>query len=468
MFRSVSIAGLGIVAASVFGATVEVAQDRMLVVDGQRTFLLGLYETGLSDPLLQQVAEAGFNLVRSPDDTAVLDKYQSLGLGAWLNTGYDIDLSNNRDQRVASLESKVDRFASHPALMVWEVPDEALWNVWYGTQQWRGRERGMLNERINALEDKTKAASLRKMMEEAATHRDRGAYKEHEDLLAAVWEELGETQPNPELRTSTAPERSRRMADGMVDGYTLLRKIDPAHPVWMNHAPRNQQAQLAMFNRAADIVGCDIYPVPEYRTGHSDIGERSLAATGAYTGLMQNAAPGKPVWMVLQGFSWADLDKDADDEKREENPRPTYSQSRFMAYDTIVRGGRGILYWGTAYIEKDSQLWQDLMRLVRELADLQPVLSAPDASLELSVDMAETWGSVDKGVRVLAKDVDGAIWLIVVNEWSSAMTYTVRGLEGLDGTRYVDETAGREAVVREGQMTTGIRRHGVQVLRPVK
>ncbi|MCP4645930.1 MAG: hypothetical protein GY851_36130 [bacterium] len=468
MMRSMLTLGLGIsVAMTGFAATVEIAADRMSVVDGQRTFVLGLYETGLTDPAYQQVADAGFNLVRSPDDTAVLDKLEALGLFAWLNTGYDIDLSGNREARIASLESKAARFANHPALMVWEVPDEALWNVWYGAEQWRRREGAMLSEKINALEDTAKAGRLREMMALSRKHRDRGEYAQWEDTVAAVWKELGEAQPNPELRTSTAPERGRRMADGMVEGYGVLQKLDPAHPVWMNHAPRNQQAQLAMFNRAADIVGCDIYPVPEYHTGHSDVGERSLAATGEYTDLMQNAAPGKPVWMVLQGFSWADLDKEADDEKREKNPRPSFEASRFMAYDTIVRGARGILYWGTAYIEKDSQLWEDLMRLVRELADLQPVLSAPDAPLDLQVELAETWGSVDKGVRILPKNVDGATWLLVVNEWSSAMTYTVSGLEGLDGTRYVDGTADREATVRDGRMTLGIRKQGVQVLRPV-
>ena len=55
-----------------------------------------------------------------------------------------------------------------------------------------------------------------------------------------------------------------------------------------------------------------------------------------------------------------------------------------MAYDAIVHGARGILYWGTAYTKRDGTLWGDLLKLVRELADLQRVLSAPDARREFS------------------------------------------------------------------------------------
>src|SRR5690606_26326563 len=129
--------------------------------------------------------------------------------------------------------------------------------------------------------------------------------------------------------------------EGMREGYSLLRTLDPKHPVWMNHAPRNQIAQLMAFNDAADIVGCDIYPVPfSADNGHSDIGLRTIASVGAYTDRMQESAPGKPVWMVLQGFGWSDIQP----ERKEFMRRPEGHETRFMAYDAIVHGARGILY----------------------------------------------------------------------------------------------------------------------------
>jgi len=267
---------------------------------------------------------------------------------------------------------------------------------------------------------------------------------------------------------TTAASRAAELCTGMVAGYEALKALDPNHPVWMNHAPRNSIPQLAAFDKAADIVGCDIYPVPRHRTGHSDLGDRDLTSVGAFTDRMQAAAPGKPVWMVLQGFGWSDIQDIQDERKREEQRRPRADESRFMAYDAISHGARGLLYWGTAYIEKDSPFWQELLDLFEELHDLQPVLAARDASLDLSVEVAETWGSVDRGVLVLAKEVEGEVWLIVVNEWPEALRYAISGLAGLDGRVYSDTRSDEEVVVRGDRLSQSIVGHGVQVYAPVK
>ncbi|HOZ48267.1 MAG TPA: hypothetical protein PLO37_07645 [Candidatus Hydrogenedentes bacterium] len=450
-------------------ASVQIAADRMAVVDGNRTFVLGLYECPGEDAVLDAVAAAGFNLVHVSESVEALDRLSQRGLFGWINTGGRIDLSAERPVREAGLTEMVNRFGAHPALFVWEVPDEALWNCWYGATQWRrGEEPRQLTDRIAALEDAALAAELKKQLAESGRLFERGDAAGSERLADAIWRRLGEDPPNPGLNLSNAPERAATMCEGMVQGYQFLKRIDPNHPVWMNHAPRNQIAQLAAFNQGADAVGCDIYPAPAYRGGHSDLADRSLASVGAYTARMQDAAPGKPVWMVLQGFGWADLEDNPSDEAREQGRRPTFSESRFMAYDAIVCGARGILYWGTYRIEKDSQLWTDLLKLIRELADLQPVLAAPDAALNLTMDYAETWGSLDRGVRVLAKNVDGAVWLLVVNEFHDPLNYTLGGLDAQEGMRYVDEVAERDATVTNGRLTLGIRSHGIQVLKPAE
>jgi hypothetical protein len=169
---------------------------------------------------------------------------------------------------------------------------------------------------------------------------------------------------------------------------------------------------------------------------------------------------------VLQGFGWADIQPTATPERKKAERRPTREETRFMAYDTIVRGARGILYWGTAYIEKDSQCWKDLLSVIAELAELQPVLSAPDANLALKTSIAPTWGSVDRSVMVLPKDVNGKTWIIVVNEWTDPVQYTVEGLDTLNGTTLADPAAGVEATVENGRLTLPVSAQAVQVLRP--
>jgi hypothetical protein len=447
-------------------ADVSVDKDRMLVVDGKRTFVLGLYENPKDDAVLQSVAKAGFNLVQAKADAAALDRLQANGLHSWINVGANLDFSVDAESRAAALGKFVQDFGGHPSILAWEVPDEALWNVWYSAQQWFAEERNQQKERIAALTDDAKKTELNAKRDKATTLYLSGDYAQAEQLASEIWKGLGAASPHPDLTVSKAPERMAKLADGMLAGYEALKKLDAKHPVWMNHAPRNSIEQLTMFGKAADVVGCDIYPVPTKESGHSDLLDQSLASTGAYTLRMQESAPGKPVWMVLQGFGWSDLKEPAKEDKHDVLKRPTYDQSRFMAYDSIVRGARGILYWGTAYIEKDSQLWQDLLRLAGELNGLQEVLSAPDLDAKMDVTYAPTWGSLDRGVVILPKQVSGKNWLIIANEWREPLTYTLAKVPAADGTVYKDAASGAQATVEQGKLTLTITGNGVHVLAP--
>lgn len=48
-----------------------------------------------------------------------------------MNLGGALDLSTNVPQRAAQLTEIVERVGKHPALLVWEGPDEILWNQWW-------------------------------------------------------------------------------------------------------------------------------------------------------------------------------------------------------------------------------------------------------------------------------------------------------------------------------------------------
>ncbi|MDX9974853.1 MAG: hypothetical protein RBU21_17835, partial [FCB group bacterium] len=76
-----------LVSLGAWAAEVSIADDRMLVVDGKRTFVLGLYENPKDDAALQAAAKAGFNLVQATADAASLDRLQANGLHAWINVG---------------------------------------------------------------------------------------------------------------------------------------------------------------------------------------------------------------------------------------------------------------------------------------------------------------------------------------------------------------------------------------------
>lgn len=422
----------------------------MAVVNGDRVFIVGLYENPEDDAVLDAAVKSGVNLLHAAANREALDRLQAHGAWGWLNTGYNIDLSEDTETRTAAIEKLAADFSDHPTLLSWEVPDEALWNVWYGPSQWRhGAEPQLLREHIAALEDKETAKELGARLDESGRLRGRGDYAASETIADALWEALGKTSPNPGYGLTTSAERARKMASGMRAGYEKMRAIDPAHPVVMNHAPRNSIQQLALFGRAADVIACDIYPVPvSPHVGHSDLRNKSMTSVGAYTDRMQASAPGKPVWLVLQGFGWPDIQPERKEEERKLLRRPTREETRFMAYDAIVHGARGLVYWGTAYVEKDSPFWNDLLGVFSELDALQPVLSAPDTSIPISVSLQETFGSLDQGVLVLGKDTPEGLCLIVVNECSDPLVSTLGGLEKLNGKRY--RISGTEEVVTVG------------------
>lgn len=432
MTKTVIVAAALLTALPGWSAEMKINEDRVAIVDGTPTFILGLYENPTDDAALKAAVDAGINLVYASPTTESLDRLHGAGTHAWLNTGYDIDLSEDRDAKQERLAKTVEALAGHPALLVWEVPDEALWNAWYLAEGWRFvDERKQQGAAIGELSDNVLADKLTADVAEANRLYRHGQYAEGEALADSVWTALDKDIPQPGYGLSTAPERAAKMGAGMLEGYQALRKLDPAHPVWMNHAPRNTIEDLAYFDRAADIVGCDIYPVPESPLArHSDLANRTLSSVGAYTNRMQEAAPGKPVWMVLQGTSWADFQTGHTPEELKVLRRPRKDETRFMAYDAIVHGARGILYWGTQFVEKDSQFWLEMLEVVKELNGLQHVLTAPDSQATPTISVGPTHGSVDRGIVTLSKKTPEGDWHIVVNEFEGPLVVTLADLKG--------------------------------------
>lgn len=400
----------------VAGLNVTIAPDGMLEVDGQRLFVLGLYENPGDDSVLAEVARAGFNLVRASQSQESLDRLHRHNLYGWLMTGGSIALRDESEESAQPLREMVSAWADHPAVLVWEVPDEALWTC---------------------------------MLDAFATE---GSWLE---------------------RAALFDQNARELAARMTAGYQLLRQIDPKHPVWMNHAAGNSLEHLTMMGHGADIAGCDIYPLMPYPTQPLDISRSGLAFVGMATTRMQASVPGKPVWMVLQGMGWGDFDNPVFTLQARPSQQPTFKESRFMAYNAIVRGARAVLYWGTHIIGKDTEMWRDLLALVRELADRQALLSAPDSALDAVID---TWlfnylKAPSKlsplGVQALGKVVEGETWWIVVNEFFFPVAYTLHGLETLEGTVYTEMDEGIRLTVKDGALNGRLDRYGVHILRPV-
>ena len=446
-------------------------RDGFLKIDGTPRLIIGLYELPQEDAKLREIAENGFNLVRVPQDTRVLDKVHGQELHAWICLGSAAQLGTDDADGKQKLTKMINDFREHPALLVWELPDEALWNVWWGRFPWifGGQQRELRTqiEKARANAPETTIARWRSLMDRADDYDERGLWKQAEELYDTLWAELKAENPHPTWKMSRCPAESDRLIEAIAHGCNLVRQLDSRHPIWQNHAPRNSIGSLRKYNGMVEAAGCDIYPVPfNYGVGHSDLKDTQLTSVGAYTDRMRAAAPGKSIWMVLQGFGWRDLSQEGkDDPDQAKGRRPHFPETRFMAYDAIVHGANAILYWGTDYIEKDSTLWRDLMKVARELRALEPAIVGDRVSREPVALADETYGSVDNQGPQLMLRRTGDDWvLIAVNEYAQGISFNVnqlpREMEGKTLCRlYSEETQ----VVRNGGFRDGIRGLGVHV-----
>jgi len=119
--------------------------------------------------------------------------------------------------------------------------------------------------------------------------------------------------------------------------------------------------------RSADWYGFDVYPVPL---------TRDLSVVGDYVRRARGYAPGKRIVSVIQGFGGEDLGRDG--------RRPTAAENRLMAYESVIQGADGVIWWGQSAMDltESADLWESILSTGRELRRLEPVLSLPATTVE--------------------------------------------------------------------------------------
>ena len=218
---------------------------------------------------------------------------------------------------------------------------------------------------------------------------------------------------------------------GLVRGYKRLKQADPNHPVVITHAPGSPAAHLAPYRPACDVTGADIYPVSFPPGIHGRSKNRTLSVVGDLTRTLRAAAGPKPVWMTLQ-IAWSGV---APSQQRPAVvPRfPSLHDERFMAYQAIVNGARGLVFFGGHLTQvatpADARagwnwtFWNRVLRpLVAELSspEVQPALVAPDAKARVKAGTKE--------VEVVTRQEGRTLWVLAVRRGGSTSTVGFTGL----------------------------------------
>jgi hypothetical protein len=288
-----------------------------------------------------------------------------------------------------------------------------------------------------------------------------GQLKDHPALGA--WKGIDEpANPNRPARVPVV---------GLVRAYRTLRASDPNHPVVIIQAPVGTAAQLAPYRPAFDITGADIYPV-SYPPGKHAGGKHDIGVVGDITRKMVRAAGSKPIWMTLQ-IAWSGV---IATERHPANvPRfPTLSQERFMAYQAIVNGARGLAFFGGHLTQiarpADAQagwnwtFWERVLRpLLEELTSdsVAPALVAPNARSRVKASA--------KDVELVTREADGFLYVIAVRRGSATSRVGFSGLpSGLTGGEVLfeyNDQAFRTVSVANGRFRDWFGQHDARVYR---
>jgi hypothetical protein len=173
----------------------------------------------------------------------------------------------------------------------------------------------------------------------------------------------------------------------------IIHENDPNHPIWLVQAPRGTVASMKRYDKGWDVGGIDIYP-GSYPPGvHTVLPNKDLSMVGDWTRTMKQVAGNKPFWMTLQ-IAFSGVVKPGKTLRF-----PTFPEQRFMAYEAIINGARGLCYFGgglkQTLNERDKPLgfnWTYFDRIMRPLFDeigpkspILPALLAPDSQIKLTV-----------------------------------------------------------------------------------
>ena len=189
------------------------------------------------------------------------------------------------------------------------------------------------------------------------------------------------------------PEWGKKSPEAVANTARIIHETDPDHPIWLVQAPRGTVESLKRYDAGWDVGGIDIYPVSYPPGKHSEATNKDLSMVGDFTRMMRAAAGPKPFWMTLQiAFSGTTPPKGI-------IRFPTFFEQRFMCYEAIINGARGLTFFGgglrPTLNDRDRQFgwnwtyWDRVLKpLLQELradSPIAPALLAPDSKLQLKV-----------------------------------------------------------------------------------
>lgn len=265
------------------------------------------------------------------------------------------------------------------------------------------------------------------------------------------------------------PQWGQRPVESLKRAYDIVRREDPNHPVWIVQAPRGTVDELKPYNAAYDIGGVDVYPIGYPPGRHLEAHEtnRTISMIGDYAQKMHRVVDRRqPIWFTLQ-IAWSGVAG-----KGKTLRFPTFHEQRFMTYQAIINGARGLVYFGGALpmtLAEDDRPhgwnWRYWLRVLRpvieEVGDRGPLaaaLCAPESKAPVRV--------AGRGIEFCVREAGDSVFILACcREPQETAKATFSGLPGDLSQGEVLYESPRTVSVRDGAFTDWFAPYDVHVYR---
>jgi hypothetical protein len=231
-------------------------------------------------------------------------------------------------------------------------------------------------------------------------------------------------------KASDEPEWGKVPVADVQRYYDIVRQLDSNHPVWLTQAPRGTVDGLKAYNSGYDIGAIDIYPISYPPGSHSLLSNKEISMVGDYAKELETVTEGKkPFYMTLQ-ICWSGVTRPGKTLRF-----PTLPQERYMAYQAIIDGARGLIFFGgnvdACLNDRDRPLgwnWTFYDRVLKPVlgelnpaGPLYPALVAPESKVPLKVRDA-------RDLEFAVREAGGYIYVLAAKREGATVQVEFSGL----------------------------------------
>jgi hypothetical protein len=228
----------------------------------------------------------------------------------------------------------------------------------------------------------------------------------------------------------------RLLPPELSHAYDVVKAADPDHVFHTVFGPFSEGGSmyhrapnppnLRPYNRVTDTHGMNVYPIYHLLQGAR---EPKLHMVGRWLAALRGATGRNALTMTVQICFKGSKNRQGDD-----FILPTRRQERYMVYDAIVNGARGLFFFGgelpRCHSARDHALgwnwtfWgrvlEDLLGEVNEGSPLHPALLRPETTVRLRTG--------NGAVEAISRRAGNDYWVIAANNGKSSVKAVIRGL----------------------------------------